>query len=156
MSGPTFGGKSKLIRHIAPDERRGRYASPSAFLLNEVDKKSASPYLSVNSTEVESLDDIVETYRERQSGGEVAVSAHNVYKYVEKGRDAGAVISSPRGTSRWSFAENGNERPAFSYRKTDQSASHCGVEFLRALDELQQRGFARLMARFPKLETFDE
>jgi len=150
----TFGGKVRLARHVDPDERDGNYVSYTAFSLSPEDLKAKQPYLSVNSTQMEPIVQIIEIYRNRQQGkGDVAVSIKKVYDYVKEGRSAGAQITSRRGEHQWIFPDMDGNAPAFLHRPNQSNNSHCGVEFLRSLEELQQRDFARSMARHPGMQV---
>ncbi len=167
MKKPSFKANSELARYINPDERRGnKHAVHTAFLMNELDIfESRPPHLSVNSKELEAIEDISEYYRTKfQNGhGEVAVCLHRVKKYVEEGRKFGLGIKW-RGDNdlAWVFDEDTGEAPAFKHRPVREnkkdgipaSPSHCGVEFLRALTEVQKRNFARRMVQRPKFAFF--
>jgi len=157
MPRPTFVGRYELARYIDPIERDGTHASWTAFLLTEQDLRSQEPHLSVNSLEVETLEAIADYYRQTIAAGQedISVCTHKVQRYVECGRSSGAVIVSDPADS-WIFTTAGGDRaPAFKHREVrvrggSSSLSHCGVEFIRALSEVQQRQLARRLARTPR------
>lgn len=151
----SFSGDVRLARHVDPDERDGSYAAPSAFMMSAADLKAKKPYLSVNACDVQHLTEIVATYAKRQGGsGEVAVCIHQVFRYVAQGRRAGATIVSRRTEPRWHFPDTDGDAPAFLRRPNQNNPSHCGVEFLRSFNDLQQRNFARRMAQNPRMQVF--
>ena len=167
MKKPSFKAHTELARYISPDERRAnKHAVPTAFLMNERDTLGdRQPYLSVNTRELEPIEAISEYYRTvfQNGPGEVAVCLHRVSKYVDEGRKFGLRIMW-RGDNNlaWVFDEEAVEAPAFRHRPVREdkmrgspaSLSHCGVEFLRALTEVQQRNFARRMVQTPKFALF--
>lgn len=156
---PTFRGKKELARYIHPTERDGdNHAASSAFLLDSDNLSHAEPHLSVNSTETESLADIANYYRDtlQDAGGEVAICVHQVNRYVDAGRHAGTEITASHDHA-WVFNDKSGELPAFKHRPVQPhrksesgSPSHCGVEFLRSLSDLNQHKFARRMAKSPR------
>ena len=101
-----------------------------------------------------------EAFQEGKS--EVTVCLHKVHKYVDNGRKAGATIRDTKGEPQWLFPEDGSESSAFKHRPVPArkmlaaSPSHCGVEFVRALSDVQQRNFARLMAKKPRFHIFPQ
>ena len=163
---PTFKGKKELARYVDPDETQGnRHAAASAFLPTEEDlKNTAKAHLSVNSTEVESRKDIARYFRTiRQNGeGKVALYVNQVIKYVGCGRKAGAIIRSCPDGSPWVFdSVAGKKEDAFLHRpvapvyRTGRpgSPSHSGIEFIRTMNERQQRKFARCLAKKPRYRS---
>jgi hypothetical protein len=151
----SFSGRVTLARHIEPDKRTGTFVHHNAFMLSSVDLQTRKPYLSVNSRQLQAIEEIIEIHRGRQRGkGEVAVAIHKVYRYVTQGRNAGAQIVPQLREKKWMFSDSDGDAPAFLHRPNEANISHCGVEFLRSLNELQQRDFARAMARHPGLQVF--
>jgi hypothetical protein len=156
----TAARKSELAHYIDPLSRQGdNHAAFSAFLLNPRDReKPDEAHLSVNATEVETIAQIAGTYREMfQSGtGEVAICTHKVRRYVDCGRKAGIQITNP--SNAWVFQSSAGQLPAFRHRPghavprkgIPANKSHCGVEFVRELNNLQERQFARRLAKKPK------
>ena len=151
---PTFAERERLARYIAKIERMsGHRPAATAFLSN----LSANPnerHLSVNSMEVESVRQIAAYYRLALQADDdrVAVCIHSVAHYNEAGRDAGATISYDHSASQWQFGGPKGVEAAYRHRPGSRSSrppdtpSHCGVEFVRALDELNQRRFSRRLA----------
>jgi hypothetical protein len=154
MTGPRFSLKSELARHISIDKRlKGNRPAVAAF----IDPPSEDPskeYLSVNSLEVEAVEEIADYYRERfqKGAGDVAVSTIKVFEFNEAGRKSGLDLSYDSGTSMWNFLEKGAKKAAYMHRPTGggrdslKSQSHCGVEFVRLLDEYAQSKFARRLS----------
>jgi hypothetical protein len=140
------------------------HAAASAFLLGEADLNSKNAHLSVNATECEPIGQIASYFRAafQEGKGEVAVCLHKVHRYVDSGRKAGATIRDTKSEPQWVFPEDGSESPAFRHRPVPArkmltaSPSHCGVEFVRALSDVQQRNFARLMAKKPRFHIFPQ
>lgn len=161
MKAPSFDGRTEFARYIDEDEREGdNHAAVSAFLMDTDDMSDPKKaHLSVNATELESVSDIAAYYRATlQDGvGPVALCVHKVHKYVDAGKKAGSSVRRSSVHS-WVFDGPSEEEPAFKHRFVQAikekgrpaSPSHCGVEFLRVLSELQQRNFARVLAKRPK------
>jgi hypothetical protein len=167
MKKPSFKAHTELARYISPDERRAnKHAVYTAFLMNDKDNfGERQSHLSVNTRELEPIETISEYYQTvfQNGQGEVAICLHRVIKYVDEGRKFGLVIRW-RGDNdlAWVFDDYAVEALAFKYRPVREdkghgipaSLSHCGVEFLRALTDVQQRSFARRMVRRPKFAFF--
>ena len=148
---PTFSEKSELTHHIDEAQRHsGNRAAPAAFQRNP-----GEAYLSVNSLEVEKLEDIARYYQAEIQMDDlpVAICSHKVAEYNDAGRKAGALIVRNNAGNAWEYVVNGGVRPAYKHRPVPPhgvrlpSPSHCGVEFLETLSELAERQFARLMAK---------
>jgi hypothetical protein len=163
----SFRSKTELARYISPIERNGKnHASRTAFMLDEdnpTTNEERLPHLSVNATECEPIKDIANYFREKfqKGSGDVAICVHKVQQYVDRGRKAGASIRSSNSDPFWLFEENGVGLSAFKHRPVSRrggpnSPSHCGVEFVRKLDDLQQRNFSRLMAKYPRFHALTE
>lgn len=155
------------MRYIDPDERRGdRHATMSAFLPSEVDLRNPqNVHLSVNSTEVETIPEISDYFRTTQQNGhgEVALYVNKVQRFVDCGRKAGVQIVSQVDEPHWTFIGVNGPEGAFRHRpvqaqKTGRpgSPSHCGIEFIRAMNELQQRRFARELAKKPRFHIINK
>jgi hypothetical protein len=148
---PAFAAESSLCRYIHSDEYNiGRRVKWGAFLPNP-----GETYLSVNSLEVEEKGEICNYYAEafQQGNGPVAVSTHSVKQHNELARKASCqVIYS---NSQWIFTEpSGTSSPAYRHRPISkrpsypfESWSHSGVEFIRALSDIQLRHLARRLAK---------
>jgi hypothetical protein len=148
---PVFAMESGLCRYIDPNEYNiGKRVSWGAFLPNPGDT-----HLSVNSLEVEKMREICGYYADAfQKGiGPVAVCTHSVKEYNELARKAPCPIIHSNG--QWMFTEPmGTVSPAYRHRPTSrtpnypfESWSHSGVEFIRALSDLQLRHLARRLAK---------
>jgi hypothetical protein len=144
---PLFRPNSELARYVPPHHiMKGGRVSSAAFL-----RDPGEDHLSVNSVEIESLPFIAEYYRKdlQKDDEAVAVSSLKILDY-NKGASKGgiAVIKSDQ---TWVFACQQSLLPAYKYRKTPLSDSHCGVEFVRAFQsEVAEKRFARKMALEPK------
>jgi hypothetical protein len=149
---PTFPAKSHLCRYIDRDEKHGKRASYGAFMPNPGDD-----HLSVNSLEVETLQQIAEYYGGAlgNEDGNVAVCIHTVLEYSDSGKKAGCWIEFNRAASAWEFSEiNGLRAAAYRHRPVHHSEgfpyaswSHCGVEFVRVLADVKLRQFARRLTK---------
>ena len=154
---PTFSEKSELTHHIDEAQRYSdNRPAPAAFQRNP-----GETYLSVNSLEVEKLDDIARYYQvELQKDSlPVAICVHKVAVYNDAGQKAGARIVRNRMSDAWEYVAGGSVRPAYKHRPVPShgarlpSPSHSGVEFLEILDELAERKFARLIAKKRKFHV---
>jgi hypothetical protein len=151
-------GKSTKARHwwaryVAEEARSGNRASPAAFLPDPPDStRKRPPYLSVNSLEIESLQEIANYHRKiwQNNSGNVALAAHKVFHYREAGRQSGITIEFDREARYYVFRErSGQMSRAFEcIPRTDifKSSSHSGVHFVRALEDHQVGKFARRMS----------
>jgi hypothetical protein len=148
---PTFSPNRELARYVSEENRlRGGRTADAAF----IDPPGPDPsrdYLSVNSLEIEKLADIAVYYRNKlQRGrGDVAACCHKVFHYKDAGIKAGVSLSYDEAKRAWRFAGDGNApEDAFKHRpvrssKDLQSESHCGVEFVRVMNEHSKGKFAR-------------
>lgn len=149
-----FSDKVDLSRYVHPDERKNdRHAAASAFEMTIDDLAHRTPHLSVNCLKIEDREVVASQCRDQfqQGAGVVALAVHKVADYIIKGKTAGAVLTN---NGEWAFIEGPLQLAAFKHRPTKLSPSHCGVEFLRSLDELQRRRFARELAKRPRLHLF--
>lgn len=165
---PTFEGGRELARYIDPDERNGDgHAAASAFLPIPEDLQNPDKaHLSVNSTEVEPQREIAEYFRAvRQDGqGDVALYVNKIQNYVNCGRKADVRIRSCSNGPSWVFDSNRGQEDAFKHRPVKPvketgrpgSPSHSGIEFIRAMNGLQHRKFARLLAKKPRYHIFNQ
>jgi hypothetical protein len=163
VDAPSFGERTELTRFIDSDERcSGNRAAASAFLFSPEDFRDPSAHLSVNSLEVETIGEIANYYRSvfQDGDGEVAMCIHKVHRYIDGGRHAGVQVTQSA-DFQWVFLEQGRPSAAFKHRpippvrpkSRPPSPSHSGVEFLRSLDDVQQRKFARRMAQRPRFQV---
>jgi hypothetical protein len=147
---PVFAENSGLCRYIDPGEYRGKRVLWGAFMPNP-----GETYLSINSLEVEEKREICNYYAEAfQKGiGPVAVCMHSVKHYNELAKKASCTVI--HSNSQWMFTEpSGVSSPAYRHRPISkrpsylfESWSHSGVEFIRALSDLQLRHLARRLAK---------
>jgi len=131
---PSFKAKSELARYVDPDElMKGGRVSSGAFLPNPGD-----PYLSVNSTEVESLHHIRAYYRTslHKGVGPVIAACRKISDYNNAGNFAGISITFNNSNNAWEYSTSQGPKPAYKHRRTPVSYSHCGVEYIN--DNLHQ------------------
>jgi hypothetical protein len=156
---PKFAAKSRLLRYIGEDDRlSGNRPAVTAFepdpLLPGVDANDQ--HLSVNSLEVETVDEIAAYHRLnwQANKGKVALSEHQVHHYTDAGRKCSAVIDYNQTDGVWEFVEKSQRFHAYRHRPVRPnkknalgSASHCGVEFIRVLNSYHATRFAALLAK---------
>lgn len=150
---PTFAERKELVRYVQEAARSGNRVSPAAFLPDPPDPSVKRSYFSVNSLEIEPIKVIAEYHRRIwQNGlGEVALAAHKVFHYREAGRQSGVTIDYDKAERQYVFQEkSGQMSHAFecipARKDSFKSPSHCGVHFVRALQEHQVGKFARRMS----------
>lgn len=151
MKAPTFAAKHELARWIHEDDLgKGGRISSAAFMPIE-----GEAYLSVNAVELESLSTIAAYYRNtfQRGTGKVAISCIKVVEYNRASNAGGVVVNRDAKLKRWVFEENGKKMEAFrhrpSHRPSHKSASHCGVETVRLMNEDASAKFARRLAGCP-------
>jgi hypothetical protein len=160
VNAPRFSAKARLVRYVDEINRlSGNRASPAAF----IDPPTGEPgdHLSVNSLELESVQQIARYHRWRGQGGRgrVALIEHKVHEYSDAAIKAGVPIYYDRHASCWQFSmPDGAPEAAYRHRPvkahnsetggSDQmeSPSHCGAEFKRALSLHAAARFARRMS----------
>ena len=142
---PTFVEKSELARYI-PSEWRNRNNRPAPAAYQRKDNEK---YLSVNSTEVETINQIAQTYATKFESGTrpVSVACPKVASYNEAADQVGIVISFDATTNNWEFQERGTLAVAYKYRRSEGNRSHCGVEYVKAFDDMSDFRFAVRIAR---------
>ena len=114
-------------------------------------KEREKEYFSVNSLEVETLRTIADYYQERfaKSSADIAICSTKVNDFNDAGKKSGVLLQYDNSTSSWQFVHpDGTREPAYKHRPNRSSGdlkseSHCGVEFLRVLDEYARAKFAR-------------
>lgn len=143
---PSFGTRSTLLRYIEPEHRlSGNYIDSAAFFADPGPPREE--YLSVNSLEVEKVKDIASRFKaKRPAGGDVAVGMFTVGACNMAARDA-LVDVRTHDELIWSFPENGNLSAAYLAHCNSSNPSHCGIEFVRILDDLAEHRFASRMTR---------
>lgn len=143
---PKFRTKSELTRYVDRDQRL-----PKNFPAN--DAFIASPgqsHLSVNSLEVEKLQQIAKRYRDKlqRDDEELAICIHKIFEYNASSRGTSANIRHNRSLDRWEFTDRSNKaEPAYRHRPSFEGDSHCGIEFIRALSENEALKVARRLAK---------
>lgn len=137
---PTFKATSVLARYIYPEFRHanGRPATGA------YQRKVNEDHLSVNSTEVETIKQIAQTYAEifESSFRPVAVAAPIVADYNESAKKVGVTISQNSTSNDWKFQDTDELSVAYRHRGREGNRSHCGVEFVRAFSDIQDFKFA--------------
>lgn len=142
---PTFKERSVLFRYIDP-EFRSRKNRPKA---GSYQLSSAEKELSVNSGEMATTRQVAQVYADNFEGGQrpVALSGCRLAQYNDGGIASGAGITFNDKTMCWEFIESGNARDAYKHDPKFNNPSHCGVQFLRILDDHKQFKFAVRLAR---------
>jgi hypothetical protein len=152
---PKFAKKKELARWVREEDRLGgNRPAVSAF----IDPPSSEPdkeHLSVNSLEVETLRQIADYYRNAFQGGvgPVSICTRTVEDYTEAGKKANIQIAYDRSAETWQFTGRSRvPEPAYKHRPVQKRAdglsspSHCGVEFIRMMDEHAKSKFARRLS----------
>jgi hypothetical protein len=156
---PSFSEAARLARYVFEEHRlaSGR-AAIAAFEPDHLKKAEpvANSHLSVNSAEIESLEDIAEYHRLNwQNGkGKIALSVHKVFDYCDCARKSSVSVTMSPNNGEWEFLDfDAKMAPAYRHRPVSPnpknqlgSKSHCGVEFVRAFDEYKSTQFARRLA----------
>lgn len=143
---PKFAAKSELARYIDPDLcPRGRISS-AAYL-----KKVGEPYLSTNSLEINSPQELAPYYCElfQAGNGPVAIHCRKILDYNRAAKAAEVIITYDKTNKLWQFPKNGQPEPAYKHRPTKNSSphySHCGVEFVDSPEYVEKK-FARRITR---------
>jgi hypothetical protein len=158
LNNPTFSASSRLARYIFQEHRlSGQRAAVAAFEPDHIKKSEPidNSHLSVNSTEVESLQQIADYHRQNwQDGkGKAALSIHKIFDYCDSARKS-SVSLTQNAQGVWEFVDfNSKVSEAYRHRPVMPnsnnplgSKSHCGVEFVRAFDEYRASQFARRLA----------
>lgn len=136
---PTFDAASGLARYIHPDyrgRRNQRRPQPGAFQAREDES-----YLSVNSTEVETLGQIAGTYAVKFEKGRrpVAIATPKVEQYNEAASGVGLRITYNENAEAWEF---GDAMKAYKHWWKEGNKSHCGVEYVQSFGDQQGFNFA--------------
>ena len=137
---PKFPKSSRLCRHIEDEDRaRNGRVSPSAFR-----RRPSESYLSVNSTEIETVKQIAAYYAAHRQGGRrpVLISDPKVSDYNNAAAQAGVSLSFDSSNGAWVFSASGAKKAAYALHRNANSPSHCGVEFVSIFDEFQDYKFA--------------
>ena len=141
---PTFGEKTALLRYVDRDElKKGGRVPSTAFMRNPGDT-----YLSVNSSEIESLKVIANYYRETFQGGAgtVAIASRKVWEFNSAARAAGVLVGFNKSNKLWEFNSTLGTQTAYKHipqTRQPKSWSHCGVMYSINFDNLAEKKFAR-------------
>ena len=152
---PKFSQKKELARYVSEEDRLGGNRTALTAFIDPPPDDPAKEYLSVNSLEVESLRQIADYYRHvfQKGEGVVSICTRTVEDYTEAGKKSAVPLSYDRSSESWQFQGKSQQRePAFRHRpvltRPDglKSPSHCGVEFVRMLDQHLRSKFARRLS----------
>ena len=142
---PAFVEGSKLTRYIHPDFRgRKNRPKPAAYQLTENEE-----YLSVNSTEVQTVNQIAEVYATifEQNRHPIAIACPTLASYNEAATGVGLEITYNDSTKCWEFRKGSGWSTAYRHWRKAGNASHCGVQYLGALSDRDGFHFAVRMHR---------
>ncbi|KAB7741520.1 hypothetical protein F2P47_03685 [Parvibaculum sedimenti] len=155
MNTPTFSGKKQLVRYIDKVHRlKNRRPAVAAFLPDPPSADPSNDHLSVNSLEIEKIDEIATYHRWKWQNeeGQVALAVHKVHQYSDAAKKSGVELSYDKHQAIWFFSGSKKEpemayrhRPVKAHNNPYASPSHCGVEFSRVLKEHRASQFARRM-----------
>jgi hypothetical protein len=150
---PSFSGERELARFVHEVNRLSGNRTAAAEFIESVPplKERPKEYFSVNSLEVETLRTIADYYQDRfaKSTADIAICSTKVNDFNDAGKKSGVLLQYDKPTSSWQFVRpDGTREPAYKHRPNRssddlKSESHCGVEFLRVLDENARAKFAR-------------
>ena len=142
---PTFKESEKLARYIDPEYRNPRNLPATGAY----QRQENEDYLSVNSTEVETVRSIAQTYANIFNLGNrpVAVACPEIAAYNESAEKVGITLSFNTETGYWEFEEAGSTTFAYKHYKARTNASHCGVEYIRKFDDRADFRFAVRVAQ---------
>jgi hypothetical protein len=142
-----FGGKTRLVRFIHPNQRlQGNRAAADAFIEPRRQERSTA-HMSVHSLGLTARETISAFYQsELQSSGTIAASIHSVYEYNKATYGTPAAVKYDLKTKQWLFAERGTNSPAYMQRPTPNCLFHCGIEYVRALNDTDMQKVARRLA----------
>lgn len=156
-----FTEKVRLTRWVRPIYRlRGNRASPVAFRMDPGPPREE--FLSVNSLDIEKIKDITKYYRDslQKDDRKVAVCIHKIAEYNSTAKYTGLALTYNQSLFRWEYPSFDGSNPAYKHRPVPkipgrkESPSHSGVEFIKALDDLAKRKFARRMALRRKFHLY--
>ena len=141
---PKFRASDKLARYIHPEFRRANGNRPKlgAYLKSENEK-----YLSVNSLEIETINQVADTYAKKFETGQrpVAIAAPTVSDYNDAAHVADIEITFNSTKKIWEYNYQGS-RAAYKHYRADNNISHCGVEYVEKFNKYQNFKYSRRMA----------
>jgi hypothetical protein len=153
LASPTFGERTNLVRRIDPEHQLpGRYIDSAAFYADLGPPRET--YLSVNSTEIQKVRDIARRYAGTSNMASVAVGIFQIAVSNEAAKDSGVVVAK-HSEFAWSFDDSGRAAPAYHHRGYSGNSSHCGIEFIRVMDDDTESRFARRMAKRRRYQLVD-
>ncbi len=132
MPQPSFAAKSELTRQVDEVQRaRGNRPAPDVFVANPGDS-----HLSVHSLEMAPLSEILDIYSKRQDHRPVVTyCVKQVLEYNLAAKNTAGAVTKNAITGAWEFSQNGRPKPAYLHRGAYEDDPHCGVEYVRVLDE---------------------
>lgn len=140
---PTFAAGCHLARYIDPEYRRSpkKPPKPGAY-----QRKLDETFLSVNSTEVETVSQIAQIYADKfeQGNRPVGIALPTVAKYNLVAQAVGVILTYNGAKQVWEF---GASRVAYRHRPSANNNSHCGVEYTESLADFYDFRFALRMAK---------
>ncbi len=142
---PSFRERSVLSRYIDREyRRRNKHPNPNAYRRTPNEK-----YLSVNSLEIHTRKQVAAIYADLFENGNrpVAFAEPMVSNYNAAASEVGLTVAYNLDAGYWQFFENGNATPAYLHHGREHNESHCGVEFVRALDDFKEFRFSVRMAQ---------
>jgi hypothetical protein len=148
---PKFRPNSELARHVAAGHRLPGNRTAVAAFIDPPSEDPSKDYLSVNSLELATLEEVADYYHAKlQRGtGDVAICTTKVFTFSDAGKKSGIDLQRDNSQAMWFFTgKSGKREAAYRHRPVRSSQdiqceSHCGVEFVRLMDEHAKSKFAR-------------
>jgi hypothetical protein len=154
---PRFSPKKEFARHVAEEDRlRGGRTAMTAFIDPPADDPTKD-YLSVNSLEVERVSVIAQYYRDafQEGEGPVTICTSSIEQYTNAGKKCEVPLVYDESAESWMFISGpgpSQRELAYTHRAVVKrpdglvSPSHCGVEFVRVMNEHARAKFARRLS----------
>jgi hypothetical protein len=103
----------------------------------------------VNSTDVETVNQIAAYYAEHRQGGRrpVFLSDPQVSEYNDAAEYAGVSVTYDNSMALWVFSVAGTMKAAYALHRNPKSRSHCGVEYVSTFDDFADYKFAGHICR---------
>jgi hypothetical protein len=152
---PTFARKKELARYVSEGDRLGGNRTALTAFIDPPAADPAKEYLSVNSLEVEKVTAIAEYYRQAFQGGvgDVSICTRTLEDYTDAGKKSDVQLLYDKPSGSWQFiGKSLRAEPAYTHRAVVKrpdglkSPSHCGVDFVRMMNEHQRSKFARRLS----------
>ena len=148
LSKPTFRESTHLARYIRREYRKASGNRPKTGAFQKVPNETS---LSVNSTEVETLNQIARTFAIKFEDGRrpVAISTPKIsdYNKAATSRGVSVQIIFDDTAKVWKFQEFGQSALAYKHDKRTDNKSHCGIEYIRIFDDRADFNSAVRMAK---------